>query len=82
MAWTLVLDLDSDLLERLRARAARHGRDIEEEAMIILRNAVAMERPEEEPLGTRIANLFRGIGLDGEIPELRGSPARPVRFDE
>jgi hypothetical protein len=31
------------------------------------------------PLGSRLAARFAGIGLEEEITELRGQPARPER---
>lgn len=42
-------------------------------------------RPTRRPartvgLGTRIANMFKHVGFDGGIPELRGNPSRPARF--
>jgi plasmid stability protein len=33
-------------------------------------------------LGTRLAARFRGIGLNEEIPELRGYPVQPADFDD
>jgi antitoxin FitA len=32
-------------------------------------------------LGSRIAARFADMGLDEDIPELRGQPARPAEFD-
>jgi hypothetical protein len=32
-------------------------------------------------LGSRLAARFRGIGIEEEIPELRGYPAEPFEFD-
>jgi hypothetical protein len=31
-------------------------------------------------LGSRIAARFEGVGLEAEIPELRGQPARPAQL--
>lgn len=55
---------------------------MEEEVREILR-AVVMTQPETaEGLGTRIANRFKGLGFDHDIPELRDQPARAANFDE
>ncbi|HEX5715168.1 MAG TPA: hypothetical protein VF179_03345 [Thermoanaerobaculia bacterium] len=35
----------------------------------------------EAPLGSRLAERFAGLGLEQEIPELRGQPARPADFE-
>jgi hypothetical protein len=32
-------------------------------------------------LGSRLAERFAGLGLEQEIPELRGQPARPADFE-
>ena len=82
MAQIIVRNLDEDVRDRLRARAARHGRSMEEEIRDILRGAVADEDAAPPPLGTQLADLFRGLGLDAPISELRGTTARPATFDE
>lgn len=81
MAQILIRQLDDDLKARLQRRAREHGRSTEEEVREILRNAV---RDDEQPparLGSRIAARFSRVGLDDTIPELRGSPAQPARFE-
>jgi antitoxin FitA len=62
-------------------RASRHGRSTEEEVREILRNAVRSEGATRTPLGSRIADRFRRVGLDKEIPELRGQSVRPAVFE-
>ena len=77
----MIRQLDDDLKARLQRRAREHGRSTEEEVREILRNAV---RDDEQPparLGSRIAARFTRVGLDDTIPELRGSPAQPARFE-
>jgi plasmid stability protein len=82
MAQLVVRNLDDDVKERLRERAARHGHSMEEEVREILLQAAFKEEP-EVGLGTAIAQLFRGCGFEpGEITELRGQMARPATFDE
>ena len=80
MAQVLVRQLDDDLKEKLQRRARRHGRSTEEEIREILRNAVRGEGSIRMPLGSRIAARFRRVGLDEEIPELRGQSARPAKL--
>jgi hypothetical protein len=46
----------------------------------ILRNAVKDQARPTKPLGKRLRALFAGIGLDEDIPELRGQPPRPADF--
>jgi plasmid stability protein len=82
MAQLLVRQLDDDVKEKLQKRARSHGRSTEEEVREILRNAVKTEGAPQSGLGTRLAARFRGIGLDEEIPELRGYPAEPADFDD
>ena len=81
MAQLVVRNLEDDVKERLQRRAKRHGRSTEEEVRTILREAVKGEegRP---PLGSRLQARFRTLGLEGEIAELRGQPARPATFEE
>ncbi len=82
MAQLLVRNLDDGVKERLRRRAALRGRSMEEEVRDIL--SAAADQPQEAQtgtgLGTRIARRFAGLGLDAELPELRGERGRPADF--
>ncbi len=78
MAQLLVRHLDDDVKVKLESRARRHGRSTAEEIREILRNAVREEGGARAPLGTRLVRRFASIGLDTEIPELRGQPPRPA----
>ena len=84
MAQLLVRNLEDNVKKRLKQRAERHGRSLEEEVRDILRNAVKSENRPVEGLGTRIANRFKGMGLrEGEeIQEWRGYTVRPAGFDK
>jgi plasmid stability protein len=55
---------------------------MEEEVRDILRDAAREEVTPARGLGTEIAFLFRNIGLDADIPELRGNEIKPPSFDE
>ena len=80
MAQLVVRNLESDVKSRLKRRADRHGRSMEEEARRILRDAVKSEGSGQAGLGSRIARRFAGSALRDDIPELRGHPAKPARF--
>jgi plasmid stability protein len=72
--------IEDAVVERLERRAKKHGCSLEELVRDILRDAAKDTRP-SGGLGSEIAALFRGSGLDFEIPELRGM-IRPATFDE
>lgn len=77
----MVRNLD-DVKRRLRERVARHGRSMEEEVREILRAvAVRDDASPPEPLGTRIARRFAGLGSVDEVQELRGQAARAAGLD-
>lgn len=79
MAQLIVRNLENDIRDKLRAMADAHGRSMEEEIREILREAALRTTFDAGPgLGSRMAERFRGCGLDGEIEELRGQPARPA----
>jgi len=82
MAQILVRQLDDDLKAALQQRARVHGRSTEEEVREIIRDAVRTDRTASAPLGSTIAARFRGLGLAGDIAELRGHPARAAALDE
>ena len=84
MAQLLVRNIEDDVKKRLKERAKRHGRSMEEEARDILRNAVNGEHQPVDGLGTRIASRFKGTGLrEGEeIQEWRGYTIRPADLDK
>jgi len=81
MAQLIVRQLDETVKSKLRQRARRHGRSTEEEVRDILSNAVRKEEAaSSRPLGTRLKARFTRMGLDKEIPELRGQPAKPANL--
>ena len=82
MAQLVVRNLEQSVKTRLQRRARRNGRSMEEEVRDILRNAANEAEGRPVGLGTKIAALFRGKGLNFEAPELRGHPVRPISFDE
>jgi plasmid stability protein len=81
VAQFVVRNIEAEVKSRLQRRAKRHGRSMEEEARDILRNAAKEQDTPAGGLGTEIASLFAKIGLDGDIPELRGHEIKPASFD-
>lgn len=79
MAQVLVRNIENQIKIRLQKQARRHGRSMEAEAREILRDALKEEEC-STGLGTEIAGLFQGIGLEKEIPELRGHAVKPASF--
>lgn len=80
MASITIRNLDEDVKTRLRLRAAEHHRSMEEEARLILREAVKPKtgsRNLAEAIRARIAPLG---GVDLELPP-RGPGREPPSFD-
>lgn len=80
MAQFVVRNIENEVKARLQRRAARHGRSMEEEVRDILRNAVNQQDAAVTGLGTEIASLFAKVGLEEDIPELRGYKIKPASF--
>ena len=72
MSSLTIRNLDNDVKERLRQRAAVHGRSMEAEVRHILSEAVLA--PPAAELAGRIRERFRACGVDLPDPELH-----PVR---
>jgi len=79
MAQFIVRNLEDEVKDAIKQRAGRHGRSMEEEVRQILRDAVR-PRP-SAPLGSRIAERFKGLGLTEELPELPRQSAKPADFE-
>jgi plasmid stability protein len=82
MAQLVVRNLENSVKVRLQRRARKHGRSMEEEVREILRSAAQEDETPKGGLGTEISRLFAKIGLDHEIPELRGYEVVPPTFEE
>ena len=81
MASITIRNLDDEVKARLRVRAADNGRSMEEEARLILRDAVGREYVPAKGLGTAIHELFKPFGgVELELPP-RGPMRKPPRFD-
>lgn len=80
MAQFVVRNLEEDVAKKLKQRAKRHARSMEDEVRHILRAAVQQRSEPAPKLGTRIAQRFRGLGLSTDLPELRGATAIAAEF--
>ena len=81
MASITIRNLDDDVKVRLRVRAAGNGRSMEEEARLIMREAVSRESVPEKGLGTAIHELFKPLGgVELKLPP-REPMREPLRFD-
>ena len=80
MAQMVIRNLDNDVKENLKRQAIVHGWSMEKEAREILRGVLKKKRQPTAGLGSRIAARFTGIGLDKDLPELRGQIISPVDF--
>jgi len=81
MASITIRNLDDDLKAQLRVVAASHGRSMEEEARVIIRQALSRQ-DKQGGLGSRIHSRFAAVGgADLELPE-RKDKARAASFDE
>jgi len=80
LAQFVVRHLEETVKIRLKHRAERHGRSMEEEIRQILRNAAKQSDKPLPKLGTRIAARFSKVGLVADLPELRGQAPKPAVF--
>ena len=80
MAQFVVRNLEDAVKVQLQRQARRHRRSMEEEVREILRSAAHQDELPSGGLGSDIASLFAKVGLEAQIPELRGHRLEPVRF--
>ena len=81
MAQFVVRQVEDDVAAKLKRRAKRHGRSMEDEVRHILRSAVTAEHRGVRKLGSRMAARFQTVGLTADLPELHGQPARALDLD-
>ncbi len=81
MASLTIRNLDAPLKLMLRVRAASHGRSMEEEVRVILRDALS-EAPQRLHPAEAIRRRFADLG-GVELPEIARGPDRdPPDFSE
>ena len=81
MASITIRNLDDDVKQRLRIRAAEHGRSMEEEAREILPHVVGEARPAQDLAAAIRARLAPLGGVDLDLPQ-RGAMREPPAFDQ
>ena len=81
MAQFVVRNLEDDVAEKLKRRARRNARSMEDEVRHILRSAVQEGTKRAARLGSRIAQRFKRAGLTADVPEWRGQAPRAADFD-
>lgn len=69
MASITIRNLDEGLKARLRVRAAQHGRSMEEEVRVMLREALAAPQEGSQGFGERVATPYRAKSLAELIRE-------------
>ena len=80
MASITIRNLDDDVKTRLRVRAAEHHRSMEEEARVILREAVDAGKATPKSLAKFTRECFAPLGgVEFEIPR-RGPMREPLDF--
>lgn len=62
MASIIIRNLEPQVKSKLRIRAARHDRSMEEEARIILKSVLTEDSEPFVDLATRIRSRFRDLG--------------------
>ncbi|MCA2216943.1 FitA-like ribbon-helix-helix domain-containing protein [Jidongwangia harbinensis] len=82
MAALSIRDLDDSVKEKLRLRAARHGRSMEAEIRLILTAAATEEEGPRNDLFSALADRFAQLGgVDLAVPP-RITPPRAADFGE
>jgi plasmid stability protein len=82
MAALSIRDLDDSVKEKLRLRAARHGRSMEAEIRLILTEATTEEERPRTDLFSALTKRFARLGgVDLEVPT-RTTPPRAADFGE
>ena len=75
-----IRNIDPRVKEKIRVRAAKNGRSMEEEARRLLASAINLPPREEVGLGTAIRRRFAKYGLEKlELPSRR-SVRPPPKF--
>lgn len=78
MAAVSIRNLDDGVKERLRLRAAQHGRSMEAEMRAILVEAVTPPLPSAGMFGMILERFGELGGVELDLPARRTSPRRPT----
>jgi plasmid stability protein len=74
--------IDEGLKQRLRLRAAQHGRSMEEELRVILKTALSTQSPERLNLVESIRRHIEPLGGVELTLQPRAPIRRPPKFDK
>ena len=80
MSTLTIRGLDPDTHARLRIEAARHGRSMEAEVRVILRERLAPQGS-ERGLGSKIHERFAGLTEELRVPDRGSESPRAAVFD-
>lgn len=80
MAVMTIRNIDDSIKNRLRVRAAIHGRSMEDEARDILRSALSTELPPPRDLGRTIHRRFAKLG-GVDLPLAQREAIRAVNLE-
>lgn len=80
MAVMTIRNIDDSIKNRLRVRAAIHGRSMEDEARDILRSALSTELPPPRDLGRTIHRRFARLG-GVDLPLAQREAIRAVNLE-
>jgi plasmid stability protein len=78
MAQLLIRNLDEALKQRLRERAAVHGRSMEAEARDIIEHALTAKKMPVAPVGSQLRALFAPLGGIDLADERDRTPHDPI----
>jgi plasmid stability protein len=82
MSTLTIRNLDETVKRRLRARAAENDRSMEEEARVILREALALSPPASRPdFVTEIRALVERYGAADDLVLPPDEIAKPMTFE-
>jgi antitoxin FitA len=82
MSQLVVRRLDEDVKDKLKRRAVRHGRSMEEEVRNILRDAVRGEDVPRGGLGSLARRRFAGLAFEQDVLErLPRQSIEPIKFE-
>ncbi len=80
MASITIRRLPENTKRKLRMRAARNGRSMEQEARELLQTVLAQPEPQPENLGEAIRSLFAPFGgVDLKIPKRETMPESRIK---
>ncbi|BCJ51924.1 plasmid stabilization protein [Actinoplanes sp. NBRC 14428] len=82
MAALSIRDLDDSVREKLRLRAARHGRSMEAEIRLILTKAATEDEHPGTDLFSALTHRFAQLGGVELEPPARTTPPRAADFGE